>query len=44
MDPYFDPADPAVSLSWQPVSSNPEVSNQNELNDLLRDMNLSKKS
>lgn len=33
-----------LSLSWQPVSSNPEVSNQNELNDLLRDMNLSKKS
>ena len=42
MDSDFNPADPAVASSSRSVSSNPEVSNQRKLNDLICDTNLSK--
>ena len=44
MDHDFDAADRAASSFSQSISSNPEVFNQLELNDLIRDMNLSKEN
>ena len=32
MNPDFDPADPAMSSSWESLSSNPEAFNQKQLN------------
>lgn len=44
MDPDFDPADPAMSPSWQSVSGNPECFNQKELIDQISNMNLRKEN